>query len=69
MIDIEKLKDILEGYKTYFPGHFNDEKYKWEAVKCFQDNWNIDAPNFGDMFRIATDKTDNLLTSGYVPGA
>ena len=66
MIDIEKLKDILEGYKTYFPGHFNDEKYKWEAVKCFQDNWNIDAPNFGDMFRIATDKTDNLLTSGYV---
>ncbi len=66
MIDIEKLKDILEGYKAYFPDHFNDEKYKWEAIRYFQDNWNIDAPNFGDMFKTATDKTYNLLTSGYV---
>jgi len=66
MIDIEKLNDILEGYKAYFPDHFNEEKYKWEAIQHFQDNWNIDAPNFGDMFQLATDKTYNLLASGYV---
>lgn len=65
MINIEKLKPILEGYKTYFPSHWDDEKYKWEAVKHFQDHWNIDAENFGDMFKQATDKTFKLLASGY----
>lgn len=68
MIDYEKLKPILEGYKEYFPVNFdgdNNEKYKWEAVKCFQDHWDIEAENFGDMFKQATDKTFNLLASGY----
>lgn len=32
MIDHEKLKPILEGYKAYFPVHWEDEKYKWEAI-------------------------------------
>ena len=69
MIDYERLKPILEGYKKYFPSNFdgaNNEKYKWEAVKHFQDNWDLEAENFGDMFKIATEKTYNLLTSGYV---
>ena len=65
MINIEKLKPILEGYKVYFPSHWDDEKYKWEAVKHFQDHWNIDAEDFGEMFKQATDKTFNLLASGY----
>lgn len=65
MINLEKLKPILAGYKAYFPSHWDDEKYKWEAVKHFQDHWNIDAENFGEMFKKATDKTYNLLASGY----
>lgn len=65
MIDLEKLNPILEGYKAYFPSHWDDEKYKWEAVKHFQDHWDIDAENFGEMFKQATDKTFNLLASGY----
>ena len=65
MIDKEKLNPILEGYKTYFPAHWKDEKFKWEAVKHFQDHWNIDAENFGDMFKEATDKTFSLLAPGY----
>ena len=66
MIDYEKLYPILEGYKKYFPTYWEGaEKYKWEAVKHFQDHWNIDAENFGDMFKLATDKTANLLASGY----
>lgn len=65
MIDVEKLKPVLEGYKAYFPVHWNDEMYKWEAVKYFQDHWDIEAENFGDMFKQATDKTFNLLASGY----
>ena len=65
MIDIVKLRPILAGYKAYFPSHWDDEKYKWEAIKHFQDHWNIDAENFGEMFKEATDKTFNLLASGY----
>lgn len=65
MIDLEKLNPILEGYKAYFPSHWDDEKYKWEAVKHFRDHWDMDAENFGDMFKQATDKTFNLLASGY----
>lgn len=65
MIDIARLESVLTGYKAYFPTHWGDEKYKWEAVKHFQDHWDIDAENFSEMFKSATDKTFNLLASGY----
>ena len=68
MIDLEKLQLILAGYKNSFSVHWGgeyNEKYKWEAIKQFQDVWNIDADNFGAMFKLATDKTSNLLASGY----
>lgn len=65
MIDIVKLRPILAGYKAYFPSHWEDEKYKWEAIQHFQDHWDIDAENFGEMFKEATEKTSNLLASGY----
>ena len=32
MINSDKLAPIVEGYKEYFPEHWEDEKYKWEAV-------------------------------------
>ena len=41
-------------YKQDLPKYWNNEKYKWEAVKCFQDNWNIDAEDFSEMFKKAT---------------
>lgn len=65
MINCEKLKRVLDGYKQYFPSHWEDEKYKWEAIKHFQDNWDIKAENFGEMFKQATERTYNLLASGY----
>lgn len=65
IIDFDKLKLVLDGYKTYFPSHWNDEKYKWEAIKHFQDHWNIEAEDFAEMFKKATGKTFNLLSSGY----
>lgn len=65
MIDPIKLRPILDAYKASFPTHWMDEKYKWEAVWHFQKYWNIDAPDFGGMFKQATDKTHNLLASGY----
>ena len=65
MINAHKIVAIIESYKPYFPEHWEDEKYKWEAVKHFQDNWDIEAENFGVMFKKATDKTFNLLASSY----
>ncbi|MBR3382829.1 MAG: EVE domain-containing protein [Clostridia bacterium] len=65
MIDLTKLVPVLEGYKEYFPKHCKDELYKWGAVKHFQDHWDIEADNFGEMFKEATAKTYNLLASGY----
>ncbi len=63
MINYNKLNDIITGYKEYFPTHWVNEKYKWIAVKHFQDNWDIDAPDFAGMLRRALAKTENLLAS------
>ena len=43
MINLEKLQSVLTGYKDYFPKHWEDEKYKWEAVLHFQKHWDMDA--------------------------
>ncbi len=64
MINKDKFTELLTQFKKEFKGdHWDKERYKWEAVKCFQDNWNIQADNFGAMFLKATEKTANLLSS------
>lgn len=65
MIDNIRLKAVLAGYKAYFPGHWKYECHKWEAVQHFQKYWDIDASDFEEMFKKATEKTYNLLASGY----
>lgn len=65
-IDIQALQTFLSHYKASFPEHrlgTDNEIYKWQAVKCFQDNWDIDAPNFPAMLKSALAKTYNLLSS------
>lgn len=59
-----RLKEALRQYKKDFvTTHWNEEKYKWEAVKCFQDNWDIHAADFEDMLSQSLSKTSNLLAS------
>ena len=66
MINTEKLKQVIEAYKADFSEYFDEESYKWEAVKCFQDNWNIDySTDFTNMLKKSLSKTDNLLSSGF----
>ena len=57
------IRDLVKQYKKDFLKYWEGEKYKWQAVKWFQDNWNINASDFGSMFEHATNKTDNLLAS------
>lgn len=63
MLNTQRLHEIIAQYKKDFAQHWEDEKYKWEAIKHFQDNWNINAPDFYAMFEKATSETKNLLTS------
>lgn len=77
MINTDKMNRVLASYREDFnkpkPNHGNqthweDEQYKWIAVKHFIDHWDIDAPDFGAMFREATAKHINLLDSmNYFP--
>lgn len=64
MINTSRLDEILAEYKKVFVSElWNEEKYKWEAVKCFQDNWDINAADFHEMLNKSLSKTMNLLMS------
>ena len=64
MFDITKLKDVLVAYKQNFVSRqWGEEKYKWEAVRWFQDNWDVNATDFAEMLSRSLDKTFNLLAS------
>ncbi|MEN6599071.1 MAG: AAA family ATPase [Rectinema sp.] len=56
------ISALVKNYKQWLRETNNrDELYKWEATKLFQDNWDIDAPNFYAMIKKANAKSGNLL--------
>lgn len=62
------LRQFIDEYKLDFERVNQQEIYKWKAVKCFQDNWNIEATNFLEMLSQSIRLTQNLLKSGqYFP--
>jgi len=64
----QKVREILKGYKRHFNSIHKEEIYKWRAVKCFQDNWDINAPDFVTMLDKSFALAKNLLDSGlYYP--
>lgn len=64
MFDLFRLKEALVRYKQDFVSmEWKNEKYKWEAVKWFQDHWDVNATDFPAMLNTALDKTFNLLAS------
>ena len=64
MFDQFRLKNVLAQYKQSFVStQWGNEKYKWEAVKWFQDNWDVNAADFAEMLNRSLDKTFNLLAS------
>ncbi len=70
MLDKTKLNEAIACYKKELTegDRWEKEKYKWEAIKCFQDNWDLNAPDFAGMLKASLAKTHNLLTSlNYYP--
>ena len=67
MFNKSRLNDILAAYKSAFVSEaehwYSQERYKWENVKRFQDNWDMNAPDFAEMLDRSLKKTDNLLAS------
>lgn len=64
MFDKIRLKEILVEYKKRFvQKQWPDENFKWEAVKCFQDNWDVNADDFSGMLKKSLSKTEALLAS------
>ncbi len=64
MFNRDRLKNVLVHYKQDFAkNQWPEEKYKWEAVKNFQDNWDVNAKDFANMLTRSLAKTANLLAS------
>ncbi len=67
-MNIQKVRQLNKLYKKHFLDIHKEEIYKWRAVKCFQDNWNIEAKDFYEMLNRSFAQTKNLLDSGlYYP--
>jgi hypothetical protein len=62
------IKNYIQAYKNNFANISKQELYKWQAVKQFQDHWDVDAEDFYGMLQTSLSLTENLLTSGlYFP--
>ncbi len=58
------LDQVLQNYINKFEemnNIVNNETYKWVAIKHFQDHWNMEANDFGSMFKFAISRTENLI--------
>lgn len=63
------LNRLISNYINAFDVINNDvhkEYLKWYAVKHFQDNWDIDAPDFSAMFKEAFKESGNLINNRMV---
>lgn len=66
-MDFSKLAEIIKTYTNKFETRWEDEKYKWQNIKQFQDNWDIDAENFADMLEKAIPDTNLLSARNFFP--
>ncbi len=64
MINENRLKEIVVEYKKFLasPDWEKKEKFKWIALKTFQDNWKPDTVDFADMLEKSLADTPFLLS-------
>lgn len=67
----DRIQDMLSDYKRDFLlFEWENERYKWEVAKWFQDHWDVNARSFAEMLQTSLKATGNLLdsTSNYPRG-
>lgn len=70
MMNYATLQEVISKYKRDIKKHWELERYKWVAIKHFQDHWDIEAEDFAEMYKASISKTYNLLNSSMnFPGA
>jgi len=62
-VNKNRLHSYLQEYKNNFSRIHQEEIYKWQAVKQFQDSWDIQASVFHSMLTRSLSKSKNLLSS------
>lgn len=56
MIDNNRFQELLEEYKSELKGNrWDDEKFKWQTIKGFQNHWDIEAVDFCTMLKNSLD--------------
>lgn len=67
-MNISSLRSYITKYKQSFNEISQREIYKWQAVKTFQSEWDLNAKDFPLMLERALSGTDNLMAAGnYFP--
>lgn len=60
--------NYIESYNVLTDAE-HDELYKWRAVNHFQKHWNLEADEFGEMFKQAMEQSFNIVNNSIVqPG-
>jgi predicted RNA-binding protein with PUA-like domain/DNA polymerase III delta prime subunit len=58
----EKFEPLIDRYKLYLEEFgLEKEQYKWEAIRHFQQTFNIEADDFTENFKEAVSKASNLV--------
>lgn len=59
----EKIQALISNYIRFLQEKPSnpDEVYKWQTIEHFEQHWDINAPDFYEMFKEAFRKKDNLV--------
>ena len=60
--------NYIESYNVLTDAE-HDELYKWRAVNHFQKHWNLEADEFGEMFKQAMEQSFNIVNNSIVQPA
>ncbi len=65
-VNLAKLfHNYIESYNVLTDAE-HDELYKWRAVNHFQRHWDLEAEDFGTMFKQAMEQSFNLINNSIV---
>lgn len=66
-MNTDRLDSLINSYIDNFDmvnNEVHDENMKWKAIHHFKNNFDIDAPNFYDMFKYAMSESKIIINNG-----